>query len=148
MCCIASIAMQTHTCTSYHQIDTYEKQKYSIYIFQGYLKYEILLMYYHGLINSIDNRAKCRHLKKLTCKWTLRQVLIWWRPTFCIAFYESYLSTAAIVPEFIYIFSFDSELKAVLVYQTNRGAENTVYKEYSRQTEPTDSQAHQHSRSR
>jgi hypothetical protein len=30
----------------------------------------------HGLINYIDNKAKCRHLKKLTCKGTLRQVLI------------------------------------------------------------------------
>jgi hypothetical protein len=28
----------------------------------------------HGLNNYIDNKAKCRHLKKLTCKETLRQV--------------------------------------------------------------------------
>ncbi len=26
----------------------------------------------HGLINYIDTKAKCRHLKKLTCKGTLR----------------------------------------------------------------------------
>jgi hypothetical protein len=26
---------------------------------------------YHGLINSIDTKAKCRHLKKLTCEGTL-----------------------------------------------------------------------------
>ncbi len=30
--------------------------------------------FYHGLINCIDTKAKCRHLKKLTCKGTLRQV--------------------------------------------------------------------------
>jgi len=30
----------------------------------------------HGLVNYIDNKAKCRHLKKLTCKGTLRQVFI------------------------------------------------------------------------
>jgi hypothetical protein len=29
-----------------------------------------------GLINYIDTKAKCRHLKKLTCKGTLRQVFI------------------------------------------------------------------------
>ncbi len=28
----------------------------------------------HGLINYTDNKAKCRHLKKLTCKGTFRQV--------------------------------------------------------------------------
>jgi hypothetical protein len=27
-----------------------------------------------GTINYIDTKAKCRHLKKLTCKGTLRQV--------------------------------------------------------------------------
>ncbi len=30
----------------------------------------------HGLINYTDTKAKCRHLKKLTCKETLRQVFI------------------------------------------------------------------------
>ncbi len=30
----------------------------------------------HGLINYVDTKAKCRHLKKLTCKGTLRQVFI------------------------------------------------------------------------
>jgi hypothetical protein len=29
----------------------------------------------HGLINYIDTKAKCRHLKKLTCKGILKQVL-------------------------------------------------------------------------
>jgi hypothetical protein len=29
-----------------------------------------------GLINFIDNKAKCRYLKKLTCKGTFRQVFI------------------------------------------------------------------------
>jgi hypothetical protein len=31
---------------------------------------------YHGLINYIDTKAKCRHLKILTCKGTFRQVFI------------------------------------------------------------------------
>ncbi len=30
----------------------------------------------HGLINSIDTKAKCLNLEKLTCKGTLRQVFI------------------------------------------------------------------------
>ncbi len=30
----------------------------------------------HGLINYMDTKAKCRHLKKWTSKWTSRQVLI------------------------------------------------------------------------
>ncbi len=30
----------------------------------------------HGLLNYIDTKAKCRHLKKLTCKEALRQVII------------------------------------------------------------------------
>ncbi len=30
----------------------------------------------HRLINFIDTKVKCRHLKKFTCKETLRQVLI------------------------------------------------------------------------
>jgi len=28
----------------------------------------------HGLINYIDTKAKCHHLKKFTCKETLRQM--------------------------------------------------------------------------
>ena len=31
---------------------------------------------HHGLINYVDTKAKCQHLKKLTCKGTLRQVFI------------------------------------------------------------------------
>jgi hypothetical protein len=34
----------------------------------------------HGLINYKDRKAKFRHLKKLTCKGTLRQVFICLRP--------------------------------------------------------------------
>jgi hypothetical protein len=30
----------------------------------------------HGLINNIDIKAKCRHLKKMICKGTLQQVFI------------------------------------------------------------------------
>jgi hypothetical protein len=33
----------------------------------------------HGHINYIDTKAKWRSLKKLTCKWTLRQVFIVYR---------------------------------------------------------------------
>ncbi len=34
----------------------------------------------HALINYIDTKAKCRHLKTFTCKGTLRQVIICLRP--------------------------------------------------------------------
>jgi hypothetical protein len=34
----------------------------------------------HELINYIDAKGKCGHLKKLTCKGTLRQVFICLRP--------------------------------------------------------------------
>jgi hypothetical protein len=37
---------------------------------------DTLVPLYHGLVNYIDTIAKCRHLKKLTCKGTLRQVFI------------------------------------------------------------------------
>jgi hypothetical protein len=30
----------------------------------------------HGLINYKDTKAKCRHLRKLTCKGTSRKVFI------------------------------------------------------------------------
>jgi hypothetical protein len=30
----------------------------------------------HGILNYIDTKTKCRHLKKLTCKGTLLQVFI------------------------------------------------------------------------
>jgi hypothetical protein len=47
-------------------------------------QYKLILRYsfsvnhtvHHGLINYKDTKAKCRHLKKLTCKGTLRQVFI------------------------------------------------------------------------
>jgi hypothetical protein len=34
------------------------------------------LQKYHGLITYLDTKAKCRHIKKLTCKGTLPQVFI------------------------------------------------------------------------
>jgi len=36
-------------------------------------------LYWHGLINYIDTKAKCRHLQKITGKGTLQQVFIDWR---------------------------------------------------------------------
>jgi hypothetical protein len=30
----------------------------------------------HGLIYYKETKLKCRHLRKLTCKWTLRQVFV------------------------------------------------------------------------
>ncbi len=38
------------------------------------------------LINYIETKAKCRHLKKLTCKRTLRQVFVCLRPTPLLGF--------------------------------------------------------------
>jgi hypothetical protein len=40
------------------------------------LRQSLYSRYIHGLINNIDTKAKCRHLKYLTCKETLRQVFI------------------------------------------------------------------------
>jgi hypothetical protein len=40
----------------------------------------------HGLINYIDTKAKWSHLKKLTCKETLRQVFICLRPSPLLGF--------------------------------------------------------------
>ncbi len=46
-------------------------------------------------IRLIEGNAKCRHLKKLTCKGTLRHVFICLRPPFahCIPVYSVYLFT-------------------------------------------------------
>ncbi len=35
---------------------------------------------WRGLVNYVDTKAKCRHLKKFTCEGTLRQVFICLRP--------------------------------------------------------------------
>jgi hypothetical protein len=40
----------------------------------------------YGLINIIDSKAKCRHLKQLTCKGTARQVFICLRLPFLLGF--------------------------------------------------------------
>jgi hypothetical protein len=40
----------------------------------------------HGLINYIGTKAKCRHLKKLTRKGTLRQAFICLRPPSLLGF--------------------------------------------------------------
>ncbi len=64
----------------------------------------------HGLINYIDTRAKCRHLKKLTCKGTLRQgfirvyrlgiqsVLLVFRPSFVNCCTSNLLSGSTLPP--------------------------------------------------
>jgi hypothetical protein len=38
--------------------------------------YRTVFTWFHGLINYKDIKAKCRHLKKLTCKGTSRQIFI------------------------------------------------------------------------
>jgi hypothetical protein len=45
-------------------------------MFKAWLDHGVTL----GLINYIDIKAKCCHLKKLTCKGTLRQLFICLRP--------------------------------------------------------------------
>jgi hypothetical protein len=50
----------------------------------GYKVIHITLPIYqltHGLLNYIDTKPKCRRLKILTCKVTLRQVFICLRPS-------------------------------------------------------------------
>ncbi len=34
------------------------------------------VQYYHGLINYVDTKSKCRHLNKFTCKGTLCHVFV------------------------------------------------------------------------
>jgi hypothetical protein len=48
------------------------------YYIHGRIKYLHSLP--NGLINYIDTKSKCRYLKKVTCKGTLRQVFICLRP--------------------------------------------------------------------
>ncbi len=51
----------------------------------------------HGLINYIETTAKCRHLKKWTCKGTLRQVFICLRPPpllgFCLGWSSKFVGS-------------------------------------------------------
>ncbi len=51
----------------------------------------------HELINFIDTKAKCRHLKKLTCKWTLRQVFLCLSPPrllgFCLGWSSNFIGS-------------------------------------------------------
>ncbi len=51
----------------------------------------------HGPINYIDTKAKCRHIKKLTCKGTLRQVFICLRPPpllgFCLGRFSNFVDS-------------------------------------------------------
>ncbi len=47
--------------------------KYSRIFLLVHLK---IFSHHHGLITQIDTKAQCRHLKKLTCKGTLRQVFL------------------------------------------------------------------------
>ncbi len=46
----------------------------------------------HRIINYIDTKAKCRYLKKLTCKGTLRQVFICLRPPSHLGFFLGWYS--------------------------------------------------------
>jgi hypothetical protein len=51
----------------------------------------------HGLINYIDTKAKCRHLKILTCQGTLRHVFICLRPPsllgFCLGWSSNFVGS-------------------------------------------------------
>jgi hypothetical protein len=54
-----------------------------------------LMAWVHGLINCTYTKAKCRHLKKLTRKWTLRQVFTCLRPppllSFCLGLSSNFV---------------------------------------------------------
>jgi hypothetical protein len=51
-----------------------------------------LATYEHELINDIDTKAKCRHLKQPTGKGTLRQELFKVRPSFVNCYLFNLLS--------------------------------------------------------
>jgi hypothetical protein len=51
---------------------------------------------HHGLINFIDTKAKCCHLKKFTCKGTLRQVYLSEAPSllgFCLGYSNNFVGS-------------------------------------------------------
>ncbi len=54
----------------------------------------------HDLINYIDIKAKCRHLKNLTCKGTFRQVFIRLRPIqllgFCLGWSSNFVGSESV----------------------------------------------------
>ncbi len=52
----------------------FKKEHFNAVVLRGSLRAS------HGLTNYIDTKAKCRHLKKFTCKGTLLQVFICLRP--------------------------------------------------------------------
>ncbi len=67
------------------------------------LKYQQM----HGLINYLDTKAKCRHLKKSTCKGTLRKMFIkvhglircwYFRPSFVNCCPSNLLSGSTVPP--------------------------------------------------
>ncbi len=59
--------------------------------------WELSLGCHHGLINYIDNKAICCHLKQLTCKGTLRQLFICLRPPpllgFCFGWCSNFVGS-------------------------------------------------------
>jgi hypothetical protein len=56
--------------------------------------------YYHGLINYMNTKAKCRHLQKLTSKGTLQQVFICLRPPPLLCFCLGGGSSNFVGPEY------------------------------------------------
>jgi hypothetical protein len=65
-----------------------------------------VLKYDYGLINYIDTKAKCRHLKKLTCKGTLRQEFICLRPPpllgFCLGWSGNFVGSESVVTKTVF----------------------------------------------
>ncbi len=53
----------------------------------------LALYSYRRMISLIEGKAKWRHLRKLTCKGTLRQVFICLRPKLCIHAYSILIHT-------------------------------------------------------
>jgi len=64
--------------TPFFFIGGYKVQQYSStqFVQRLYRSTFFCPQFNHGPINYIDTKAKCRHLIRLTCKGTLRQVLI------------------------------------------------------------------------
>ncbi len=70
---------QLITMTKNQQTPNWHKEYTSfkiVFIIERILLYVVMVTLYHGLINYINTKAKCRHLKKFTCKGTLLHMFI------------------------------------------------------------------------
>ena len=80
---MSKLALLVELVVAGHPGDGHESSQLEGAVVQGLVSHQFhrlhrqeeLLIPWHGLINFKETNAKCRYLKKLTCKGTLRQGL-------------------------------------------------------------------------